>query len=120
MPGFVDPHTHLCYAGERWEEFATRRSGADYLADEVETCLTPTEKLIDTKPPKFISKKAKNRGPYIKAAPFILLPSIGEVIENNSSEKSTINTFYVQSLNLRYLVKEFINSAKKAKNMINK
>jgi len=32
MPGFVDPHTHLCYAGERWEEFATRRSGADYLA----------------------------------------------------------------------------------------
>lgn len=32
MPGFVDPHTHLLYAGERWEEFATRRSGADYLA----------------------------------------------------------------------------------------
>src|SRR5437762_5651533 len=32
MPGFVDPHTHLCYAGERWEEFASRRSGADYLA----------------------------------------------------------------------------------------
>lgn len=32
MPGFVDPHSHLCYAGERWEEFATRRSGADYLA----------------------------------------------------------------------------------------
>jgi imidazolonepropionase len=32
MPGFVDPHTHLCYDGERWEEFATRRSGADYLA----------------------------------------------------------------------------------------
>src|SRR5207248_11603081 len=32
VPGFVDPHTHLCYAGERWEEFATRRSGADYLA----------------------------------------------------------------------------------------
>src|SRR6184192_760036 len=32
MPGLVDPHTHLCYAGERWEEFASRRSGADYLA----------------------------------------------------------------------------------------
>jgi imidazolonepropionase len=32
MPGFVDPHTHLCYAGQRWDEFATRRSGADYLA----------------------------------------------------------------------------------------
>ena len=31
MPGFVDPHTHLCYAGHRWDEFVTRRSGADYL-----------------------------------------------------------------------------------------
>ncbi len=32
MPGFVDPHTHLCYAGQRWDEFAARRSGGDYLA----------------------------------------------------------------------------------------
>src|SRR5437762_10080089 len=32
LPGFVDPHTHLCYAGERWDEFTTRQSGADYLA----------------------------------------------------------------------------------------
>lgn len=32
MPGLVDPHTHLCYEGQRWDEFVTRRSGADYLA----------------------------------------------------------------------------------------
>ncbi|MFN2519481.1 MAG: imidazolonepropionase [Candidatus Limnocylindria bacterium] len=32
MPGFVDPHTHLCYAGDRWDEFVARRSGTDYLA----------------------------------------------------------------------------------------
>ena len=32
MPGFVDAHTHLCYAGERWDEFTTRKSGADYLS----------------------------------------------------------------------------------------
>ncbi len=32
MPGFVDPHTHLCYAGDRWDEFVGRRSGTDYLA----------------------------------------------------------------------------------------
>src|SRR3954463_8281350 len=32
MPGFVDPHTHLCYEGHRWDEFVTRKSGADYLA----------------------------------------------------------------------------------------
>jgi imidazolonepropionase len=32
MPGFVDAHTHLCYAGQRWDEFTARRNGADYLA----------------------------------------------------------------------------------------
>ena len=32
MPGFVDAHTHLCYEGQRWDEFTSRRSGADYLA----------------------------------------------------------------------------------------
>ncbi len=32
MPGFVDAHTHLCYAGQRWDEFFARKSGADYLA----------------------------------------------------------------------------------------
>src|ERR1700704_6129947 len=32
MPGFVDAHTHLCYAGQRWDECVTRKSGADYLA----------------------------------------------------------------------------------------
>ena len=32
MPGFVDPHTHLCYAGHRWDEFTARRSGGDYLS----------------------------------------------------------------------------------------
>ena len=31
-PGLVDPHTHLCYAGERWDEFTARRSAQDYLA----------------------------------------------------------------------------------------
>src|SRR5260370_21308635 len=32
MPGFVDAHTHLCYAGHRLGEFLPRRGGADYLA----------------------------------------------------------------------------------------
>jgi imidazolonepropionase len=32
LPGFVDAHTHLLYAGERWDEFGARRSGTDYLA----------------------------------------------------------------------------------------
>jgi imidazolonepropionase len=31
MPGFVDPHTHLVFAGERSSEFASRLAGAEYL-----------------------------------------------------------------------------------------
>ena len=31
MPGFVDPHTHLVFAGSREEEFLLRLRGEDYL-----------------------------------------------------------------------------------------
>ncbi len=31
MPGFVDPHTHLIWAGDRAEEFELRVSGASYM-----------------------------------------------------------------------------------------
>ncbi|HWI66261.1 MAG TPA: amidohydrolase family protein, partial [Symbiobacteriaceae bacterium] len=30
IPGFVDPHTHLCFAGDRADEFAMRLQGATY------------------------------------------------------------------------------------------
>jgi imidazolonepropionase len=32
IPGFVDSHTHLVFAGERGEEFAARMAGAPYAA----------------------------------------------------------------------------------------
>ena len=32
MPGFVDPHTHLVFAGDRADEFEMRVRGATYLA----------------------------------------------------------------------------------------
>jgi imidazolonepropionase len=31
LPGFIDPHTHVVYAGERLEEFRERLGGASYL-----------------------------------------------------------------------------------------
>jgi imidazolonepropionase len=31
LPGFVDPHTHLVWAGERGEEFQMRVAGASYM-----------------------------------------------------------------------------------------
>ncbi len=33
MPGFVDPHTHLVFAGSREEEFLARIRGEDYLSN---------------------------------------------------------------------------------------
>jgi imidazolonepropionase len=32
LPGFVDPHTHAIFAGDRADELAERLAGADYLA----------------------------------------------------------------------------------------
>jgi imidazolonepropionase len=31
IPGFVDPHTHMCFCREREAEFSARLSGADYM-----------------------------------------------------------------------------------------
>ncbi len=31
IPGFVDSHTHMCFAKTREEEFLLRREGMDYL-----------------------------------------------------------------------------------------
>ena len=31
IPGFVDPHTHMCFAARREEEFSMRLAGAAYL-----------------------------------------------------------------------------------------
>lgn len=31
LPGFIDAHTHICYAGDRAADYALRNSGASYL-----------------------------------------------------------------------------------------
>lgn len=32
LPGFVDCHTHICYAGDRANDFALRNAGSSYIA----------------------------------------------------------------------------------------
>lgn len=36
IPGFVDSHTHLLFAGDRADEFAARMGGADYAAGGIQ------------------------------------------------------------------------------------
>lgn len=47
LPGFVDPHTHLVFAGDRAEEFAARLAGRDYEAGGIRTTVAATRAASD-------------------------------------------------------------------------
>ena len=42
IPGFVDSHTHLVFAGERGDEFAARMAGAPYAAGGIRSTIAAT------------------------------------------------------------------------------
>ena len=42
IPGFVDSHTHLVFAGERGDEFAARMAGAPYAAGGIRSTVAAT------------------------------------------------------------------------------
>ncbi|MBW8484441.1 imidazolonepropionase [Actinomadura parmotrematis] len=47
LPGFVDSHAHLVFAGERAEEFAARMSGEPYAAGGIRTTVARTRAAGD-------------------------------------------------------------------------
>lgn len=47
IPGFVDSHSHLVFAGERAEEFAARMSGQPYAAGGIRTTVAATRAASD-------------------------------------------------------------------------
>ena len=47
MPGLVEPHTHLVFAGDRSEEFAARLRGEPYVAGGVRTTVAATRAASD-------------------------------------------------------------------------
>jgi imidazolonepropionase len=47
VPGFVDSHAHLAFAGERAEEFAARMSGRPYTAGGIRTTVAKTRAASD-------------------------------------------------------------------------
>ncbi|MFI6520123.1 imidazolonepropionase [Spirillospora sp. NPDC050679] len=47
LPGFVDSHSHLVFAGERAEEFAARMSGRPYKAGGIRTTVARTRDASD-------------------------------------------------------------------------
>ncbi|MEY4291593.1 MAG: hypothetical protein RL130_1535 [Actinomycetota bacterium] len=47
IPGFVDSHTHLIFAGDRSEEFAARSRGQKYTAGGIRTTVAATRAASD-------------------------------------------------------------------------
>ena len=47
LPGFVDSHAHLVFAGERSAEFAARMAGAQYAAGGIQTTVAATRAATD-------------------------------------------------------------------------
>jgi len=47
IPGFVDSHTHLAFAGERSMEFAARMAGESYSAGGITTTVAATREASD-------------------------------------------------------------------------
>jgi imidazolonepropionase len=47
MPGFVDSHSHLVFAGNRADEFAARMAGQPYEAGGIRTTVTATRRASD-------------------------------------------------------------------------
>ncbi len=47
IPGFVDSHTHLVFAGDRASEFAARMAGAPYRAGGIRATVDPTRAASD-------------------------------------------------------------------------
>jgi imidazolonepropionase len=47
LPGFVDSHAHLVFAGERGEEFAARMAGAGYEAGGIRATVAATRAASD-------------------------------------------------------------------------
>jgi imidazolonepropionase len=47
LPGFVDSHTHLLFAGDRADEFAARMAGAPYTGGGIARTVAATRKATD-------------------------------------------------------------------------
>ncbi len=47
LPGFVDSHAHLVFAGERSAEFAARMAGRSYRAGGIQTTVAATRRATD-------------------------------------------------------------------------
>ncbi len=57
IPGFVDSHSHLVFAGDRSEEFAARMAGAPYAAGGIRDTVRATAEASDAELARVVSAR---------------------------------------------------------------
>ena len=57
IPGFVDSHSHLVFAGDRSEEFAARMAGAPYAAGGIRDTVRATAEASDAELSRIVSAR---------------------------------------------------------------
>jgi imidazolonepropionase len=57
IPGFVDSHTHLVFAGDRGDEFVARMAGAPYQAGGILTTVAATRAASDSELSSSLAKR---------------------------------------------------------------
>lgn len=57
VPGFVDAHTHLIFAGNRREEFAARAQGKEYEAGGILTTVDATRRASDDELVRLVTER---------------------------------------------------------------
>ena len=62
IPGFVDSHTHLVFAGDRVEEFTARMAGEPYAAGGILSTVAATRAASPRRSPPEASKLARRGG----------------------------------------------------------
>ena len=62
IPGFVDSHSHLVFAGDRSEEFAARMAGEHYAAGGIRTTVEATAAVGDDELRRLVSGRRAEAG----------------------------------------------------------
>ena len=57
IPGFVDSHSHLVFAGDRAEEFASRMAGANYAAGGIRDTVAATAAVSDAELSRIVAAR---------------------------------------------------------------
>ena len=90
IPGFVDSHSHLVFAGDRSDEFVARMAGASYSAGGIRETVRATAAASDGELRRIVAARRHNKNAAPPATPDIWPSS--PVTSLGITESSTAST----------------------------